>query len=558
MTKRGPGDHILDLYWSGPERRISGLTLRIIGVNAIALIILAFGTVYLGDYQKTLVAAKLEAFQSDAELVAAGISGTLKSESLDEQSALSITKSLLATRSFRMFYGGEKRALLFDAQGRILSDSRHVDPTSEIVLPEPKPELESIRILKKMAGFILQLIPSGEPLPHYPAIPEEAQASAYPNASEALAGKISLSAWLEEDGLVFLSASAPIRRDGKILGALLMTREARDIQEEVTRLWANILRIFIGTLLITVMLSIYLSGTIAAPLRKLARAADSMRAGHSRGSDIPDFSERHDEIGELSVVLRNMTESLWSRMDRIERFAAEVAHELKNPLTSLKSAAETAGRVKKKEDLDKLLSIIVHDADRMSRLISDISAASRLDTELSREALTAVDMNQLAHTLLDSYEPGLERKAVDPKIPGRIVKAGTIILRYTVEGNGAYKVAGIESRLLQVLDNLLSNAISFSPPKGSIAIRLATEERHIILQVEDQGPGIPSGKLEAIFERFYSERPQHEDFGNHSGLGLAICHQIVEAHGGKIYAENIIDNKEKVKGARFTVVLNRL
>lgn len=559
MAKRGPGDQILDLYWSGPERRISGLTLRIIGVNAFALIILAAGVLYLGDYQKTLVAAKLESFQSDAELVAAGVSGALENDAFGAHEAENITQSLFSTRSFRNPYGGEKRAILFDAQGRILTDSARMDPPPRRWPEERKAELESIRILKNMAGFVLRLIPSGEPLPAYP-VPDAgaAEAQDYPGVEEALSGKISLSAWLKEDGLVFLSASAPVRKNDEILGAILMTREARDIQEEVTRLWVNILRIFLGTLFITVLLSIYLSGTIASPLRRLARAADSVRAGHSRGSDIPDFSDRHDEIGELSVVLRHMTEGLWSRMDRIERFAAEVAHELKNPLTSLRSAAETARRVKKKEDLDKLLSIIVHDADRMSRLITDISAASRLDTELSREALTPVDMDALIHTLLDSYEPGLARKSGGHKGPGRIVKAGSIAIRYTAEGTGPFKVAGIESRLLQVLDNLLSNALSFSPAKASIHVRMKAEERQLGVSIEDEGPGIPPGKLESIFERFYSERPRHEDFGNHSGLGLAICKQIVEAHHGRIAAENIKDGKGKVRGARFTFALARL
>ncbi|HRQ60880.1 MAG TPA: HAMP domain-containing sensor histidine kinase, partial [Alphaproteobacteria bacterium] len=295
-----------------------------------------------------------------------------------------------------------------------------------------------------------------------------------------------------------------------------------------------------------------------APLRKLARAAESIRAGRSRAADIPDFSGRFDEIGELSVTLRHMTEALWNRMDRIERFAAEVAHELKNPLTSLKSAAETALRIKKREDLDKLLGIITHDADRMSRLISDISAASRLDTELSREKLAPLDMEVLVHDLLDSYEPGLKRGTAKSKPGGpRIVKAGKIAIRFEPSGNGPFRVLGSEGRLLQVLDNLLSNALSFSPKTGAVVVALKAEGHQVELSVEDQGPGIPDGKLEAIFERFYSERPDHEDFGNHSGLGLSICKQIMEAHGGRIFVENIKGAKGRTQGARFTALLNR-
>lgn len=559
MTKRRAQDQILDLYWGGPERRITGLTVRIIGVNAVALVILVIGMIYLGDYQKTLIAAKLEAFQSDAELVAAGISGTLENDLVTPKEADTIARSVFATRSFLNPYSGEKRLMVFDAQGQTLSDSSKVSMTLPKWPEPPARELKSILILKQMAGFILELIPSGQPLPAYPPIDEtSANGAEYPNVIEALSGKISLSAWLKDDGLIFLSASAPIRHNGKILGALLMTRDARDIQEEIAKVWIDILKVFLGTLVITILLSIYLSGAIANPLRKLARAAEAVRAGHSRGSDIPDLSERRDEIGELSVVLRHMTEALWNRMDKIERFAGDVAHELKNPLTSLKSAAETALRIKKKEDLDKLLGIICHDADRMSRLISDISAASRLDTELSREVFKPIDMPGLVHTLMDSYEPGLERSAKKHKSSGRIVKAGKNAIRFECDNSASLKVAGIESRLLQVLDNLLGNALSFSPKTAAITISLKPRDKQLVLSIEDEGPGIPPGKLESVFERFYSERPQHEDFGNHSGLGLAICKQIVEAHGGKIFAENITNNSGKVTGARFSVVLNRL
>lgn len=558
MSERSKGDQILDLYWSGPERRISGLTLRIIGVNAVALVILIIGVLYLGDYQRTLVSSKLEAFQSDAELVAASISSVMDARGLKEQEAGDIVRNLLSTRSFAAAYGGEKHVMVFEESGGILSDSRTPPLASARISMPPVRELESVKILKNAASFVLGLLPAEEPLPPYPALAGEAKGPDYPGVAEALSGKISLSAWMKEDGLVFLSAAAPIQKNGKILGAILLTRDARDIQHDVSRLWLSILRIFVGTLLITVLLSIYLSGTIADPLRKLARAAESIRAGRSRAADIPDFSGRFDEIGELSVTLRHMTEALWNRMDRIERFAAEVAHELKNPLTSLKSAAETALRIKKREDLDKLLGIIIHDADRMTRLISDISAASRLDTELSREKLAPLDMEELVHSLLDSYQPGLERGINTPKSgEPRIVKAGKIAIRFEPTGSGPFRVLGSEGRLLQVLDNLLSNALSFSPKTGAVVMALKAEGHQVELTVEDQGPGIPDGKLDAIFERFYSERPDHEDFGNHSGLGLSICKQIMEAHNGRIFAENIKGAKGRTQGARFRALLSR-
>jgi two-component system sensor histidine kinase ChvG len=247
-----------------------------------------------------------------------------------------------------------------------------------------------------------------------------------------------------------------------------------------------------------------------------------------------------------------MTHALWERMDTIERFAADVAHELKNPLTSLRSAVETAVIVKKKGDREKLLGIIKHDVERLDRLISDISNASRLDAELSRQELERVDLNALLHSLLNAYRDPLTRKEVSDN--GNIIVFNGVKLRLDL-AFGEVLVWGLDGRLQQVFQNLISNALSFSPANGAIRISVSPDSRFVKVMVEDEGPGIPPGKLETVFERFYSERPQHESYGRHSGLGLSICRQIVTALGGEIYAENITGLGGQIKGARFTVLL---
>jgi two-component system sensor histidine kinase ChvG len=285
----------------------------------------------------------------------------------------------------------------------------------------------------------------------------------------------------------------------------------------------------------------YLAGTIARPIRRLAAAAERVRRDHGRHETIPDFAGRNDEIGDLAESLREMTQALWLRMDAIERFAADVAHEIKNPLTSLRSAVETTVRLRDPEQQRKLLAIIKEDVSRLDRLISDISDASRLDAELSRAEAEPIDLGAMLGTLVNMYEA--------------TAKGGPAI-RLTLPAEGEPLVVnGIEGRLAQVFRNLLANAVSFSPSGGVIAISAARDDGWIAVDIEDDGPGIPAGKEQAIFERFYSERPESEKFGTHSGLGLSISRQIVEAHGGLITAANRPRPDGGVAGARFTVRL---
>jgi len=334
-----------------------------------------------------------------------------------------------------------------------------------------------------------------------------------------------------------------------------MVSDGEDINHALGDAWFNILKIFLLTLFITILLSIYLSGVIARPLRKLASAAENVRKGKLKHTEIPDMSDRKDEIGELSIVLRDMTNALWDRMDTIEAFAADVSHEIKNPLTSLKSAVETAFIVKNKEDMDKLLEIIKHDIERLDRLISDISNASRLDAELSREMFNKIDMKALLRHLLDSYKSPLEREAENSHNSDEALKDG-ILITLDMADHADIFVRGSEGRLIQVFQNIISNAISFAPIKTTIKILVTLKGNRVTIAIEDEGSGIPENQLENVFGRFYSERPEHEKYGQHSGLGLSICKQIITAHNGIIYAENNKDRDGNVIGARFVVILN--
>jgi two-component system, OmpR family, sensor histidine kinase ChvG len=300
-----------------------------------------------------------------------------------------------------------------------------------------------------------------------------------------------------------------------------------------------VLRIALVAATVTIILSLLLAGTIAGPLRRLAAAAERVQTSISSREEIPDFTYRTDEVGHLSRALRSMTSSLYNRIEAIERFAADVAHELKNPLTSLRSAVETLPRAKRDEDRERLNAIIQHDVRRLDRLISDISNASRLDAELARESAEPVDIEKLAEAMV-----AIQRDLAAPRQVNVVLDKR--------QGRLPATAVGHDSRLAQVFNNLIDNAVSFSPAGGTVAVAIRTEEDSITVTVTDEGPGI-RGDTSRIFQRFYTDRPDGEHFGDHSGLGLSISKQIIDAHRGKISA----DNRDDRSGAVFTVVLPR-
>lgn len=551
-------DHLLDLYWGGPERRITGITLRIIGVNAIALLILMFGILYLGQYQNNLINARLETFESELELISAALSEGAVVENAQSDTARIVLQPAQAMVK-RLSQTTRQRIRIFDHDGKLIIDSTKLPDINDPLWANQdfqKRDFQSVEVLKNMAKLIIDLLPDKRTLPPYPETDPQ-NFLTYPDVSDALGGQISLSVWENNNDRIFLSAAAPLFTQRHLGGAVLLTRAGTEIEDDIGRVWIDVLKIFGGTLILTTLLSIYLSGAIARPLKKLAKATEAVRKGQARAGDIPDLSHRHDEIGELSVALRQMTQALWDRMDSIEQFAADVSHELKNPLTSLRSAVETASIVKKSGDRKKLMDIIKHDVERLDRLITDISNASRIDSEMSREAFEKINLRELLSNVLDVYAADpLKRSADKTEGWNREIKTKNALIKFSAMTDEDITIWGLEGRLAQVFQNLLSNALSFTPDKGSISVRVVPLRKKVSITIEDEGPGIPKAKLESIFERFYSERPEGEDYGQHSGLGLSICRQIIEAHGGQIFAENVKDEKGKQGGAHFTVILS--
>ncbi|MBK8174180.1 MAG: stimulus-sensing domain-containing protein [Rhodospirillales bacterium] len=521
---------------------ISPITRRILAVNLLALGFLFAGMLYLDEYRRGLIAAELATMRSEANLFAAAVgesatfadsSGT---EGLIPLMAQQIVRRLIETSHFR--------ARLFNEDGTLVADSLVLGgPGGSVQIEElPAPRTEGQQVKDLLAGYdrILTRLWSCEDLPLY--VENAVQAGRdYPEVMLALSGEAATTVRADANGGMVLSVAVPVQRYKQVLAALMLTKDSTDIDTAVLKVRLDVFKWFLAALAITVLLSIYLAGTIARPILRLAAAAELVRSDRHRRHTIPDFGTRRDEIGRLAAALRDMTQALWLRIDAIERFAADVAHELKNPLTSLRSAVETAARITDPERRQKLMNIILEDVSRLDRLISDISDASRLDAELSRENSAAVDIRRMLAALMDVTESTAMQRQV------------RLIL--DVDHRRGLVVNGVEGRLVQVFRNLIANALSFSPPASAITLKARREGKQVVAEVLDQGPGIPEGLEDDIFQRFYSERPQDEKFGQHSGLGLSISKQIVEAHGGTIVAENRRDPTGRIAGARFVVRL---
>ncbi len=360
-----------------------------------------------------------------------------------------------------------------------------------------------------------------------------------PEVGGALQGKTQSLVRVNHLGETIVSVGVPIQHMMATRGALLLSTQGGDIDRVITSARLAQLRFFMVLAIVMLVLSLSLANTIAEPVRRLADAAERVRRGIRSRQQIPDFTARMDEIGHLSRALRDMTQALYNRLDAIESFAADVAHELKNPLTSLRSALETLPRVNAGQSRDRLIAIMQHDVRRLDRLISDISDASRLDAELTRGEAAPVDVAALLRAVVSMAQDSRGAAArVELSVPVRRGKSAS----------GDYFVLGHDSRLAQVVTNLIDNACSFSEPGGIVRVALErtsarreTEGKeicdYVVVTVEDDGPGIPPHALERIFERFYTDRPS-QGFGQNSGLGLSISRQIVEAHGGRIWACN--------------------
>ena len=549
----------------------SSLTRRIAIFNIAALAALVIGILYLNQFREGLIDAKVQSLLIQGQIIASAVAAsaavetdaiTINPEELIElEAGESLTPSRSSAPSLefpidpervapvlrRLITPTKTRARIYDNDGVLLLDSRHIYTSGQVLRFDlPPPDIQAISWRAWIADKFHALFQPRNLSVYEELGPHEGRA--YPEVVAALEGKPASLVRIAQSGELIVSVGVPVQRFRSVYGALVLSTQGSDIDTIVRAERIAILRTFLVAAGVTLILSILVAGNIAGPVRKLAAAADRVRVRISGRAEIPDFTHRQDEIGHLSGTLRDMTNALYTRIEAIERFAADVAHELKNPLTSLRSAVETLPLAKTDEQRVRLIEIVQHDVRRLDRLISDISDASRLDAELARDDVERFDMAELlnalsriANDILGGDGPEIVLDV--PHSPGR----------------RPLMVNGHEHRLGQVVNNLIDNAKSFSPPDGTIRISARREGNDVVMAVEDDGPGIPDDNLGRIFERFYTDRTTNADlnnaeFGQNSGLGLSISEQIVKAHRGSIRAENRMEGGI-CKGARFIVRL---
>jgi two-component system sensor histidine kinase ChvG len=551
---------------------ISRLTITIFLTNFFGLSVLMGGSLRLSQYRDGLIDAKLEGVRAQAQVIAS-IMASIAAEDAEcdilledgpgAPCQLFLNEERVNSIFTRVWPSFEGRVRVFSTpeaydggpvtrphelllQDRVLRGSSvEVGSLPDIDAPST-PSLVGAFLEDMRDSFVEIFIDNGfRAEASLNTLEDELTRAFNSSAGDPTPGASSLR--YNEEGQVVASVSVPIRKVQAIYG--VVTAEIGGIEQVLAKARGALFSFFFVALIVNIFLSFLLTMTIAGPIRKLAMAADRVRDG-VRGTGrmrIPEFPRRHDEIGELSDSLKSMTQALYDRIETIDSFAADVAHELKNPMTSIRSAIETMDVAKTEESKTKLLNVIKNDVARMDRLITDISNASRLDADLARERREAVDVVKLVRDVVSSYQDDHRTNGV----PVRIMVPRQLESAY---------VFGSASTLSRIFQNLIDNAISFSPRNGSVRVTVAKGRIHngeaTVISVADDGPGIPPESLDSIFKRFYTRRPEGTVFGNNSGLGLAICRQIAESHGGRIWAENRMDaNDQERIGAVFHVVL---
>jgi two-component system sensor histidine kinase ChvG len=507
--------------WRRRGRRFlpgSRLGQLIIGLNLLGLAILIGGALLLNELRRGLVNARIDSLSTQGEFIANVID---RAATRGEPAPLLETERAAETLQL-LFIPHSQRARLFDAKGQLIADSYvAADRVERRTLPPARRP--------------------GDPPPRPPSLnakPGAEQAARTALAREvaiAMKGQLVAGMRMGANGQRVVSVSIPLRHVEAVLGVL--TLEAGDVDQIIAAERRALMPFILMAIAVSLTSSFFLIRMIAQPVRRLARAADRVRLSRARAISLPDLSVRHDELGDLSRALEAMTAAQSERMDAIERFAADVAHEIRNPLTSIRSATETLDLVPDPKSRARLMAILKQDVSRLDRLITDISNASRLDAELSRDPPRPIDMNLLIGELVRLYA-----EAASP---------GAVAIHYQPpESLEPLMISGREGPLSQVLRNLVDNARSFARlgrlgDEGQVRVRALKAGAQVLITVEDDGPGIPPENLETVFERFYTARPKGAAFGGNSGLGLSIARQIIEAHGGKIWAEN------SGEGARF-------
>jgi two-component system sensor histidine kinase ChvG len=529
---------------------VSPLLRRILLVNAVPLVLLVATLLYLDQYQNGLLEAEVGTLREEARIYAGalGESAVRRTDPDNPVLAAEAARPLLRRLTEPT---PNAQARLFAPDGKLVADSRVREGPGGAVemepLSQPAPRDRLADLVTRAYDWILAVLPgqsSGHQVPvgpgpgieWQPDVREELRLDSS-NQSREMPPFIRRT----EDNRLLITVVEPVQNNGHTVGVIQLTREADEVDNSLLAIRMSILSLFGLALGLTVVMSWYLSLTIARPILRLAQAAHGMREGGGRSGTVPGaLLRRRDEIGQLAHALSDSARALWARMDAIERFAADVAHEIKNPLSSIRSAIETLRRIDDPGQQKRLTAIIAEDVMRLDRLISDISDASRVDAELSRIASEKINVAPILALLAEIYDA--TRAPRDPRVVLDVP-------------DGELVVQAVEDRLVQVLRNLVANARSFSPADGQVTLRAHEAGGAVEVAVEDEGPGIPESQLENIFDRFYSERPKGERFGQHSGLGLSISRQIVEALKGRIVAENRRDAAGRVLGARFVIRL---
>ncbi len=544
----------------------SSLSRRIVILNLAGLAALLFGILYLNQFRAGLIDARVQSLLTQGEIIAAAIAGNATvddgaialnpgalvggdgedSPGDGERLSFGINPEQVAPLLRRLIAPAKLRARVYDNDGALVVDSSFLFTRGEAIRPDAlRPGVKPG--LLDQAWRSLRAVFARDDLPRYREL-GATEGRGYPEVVLALAGRSAPVVRVNERGELIVSVAVPVQKARSAIGALLLSTQGGDIDAIIDAERLAILRVFAVASAVMLVLSLLLSGSIAGPVRRLAEAAEKVRGLSKARAEIPDFTDRQDEIGHLSGALRDMTAALYGRIEAIERFAADVAHELKNPLTSLRSAVETMPLARTDDQRRRLLHVINHDVRRLDRLITDIADASRLDAELQREQRESIDVGAILISICSHYNDTAQTDG--PSI--------RLTLERHALGARTFITSGHGGRLARVFTNLIDNARSFSHQGGEIRVCAKREGGVIEITVDDDGPGIAAEPIERIFERFYTDRPESA-FGNNSGLGLSITKQIVEAHRGRIIASNRTisdgDGLPQVAGARFVVRL---
>lgn len=491
------------------------LRQRILAVNLFVVAIFAGGLFYLDSLRTRLTEARVERARAETTMVAHALAG--------------LPRLAWPQMLERLGRDSGARLRVFAPDGRLLADNwASGPPTYEMRNPADEAWYRGVAVWLDNGFDAIVGAPSRPQL-----MRDESRPAVWPEIGAAIrSGRATTEIRRAPEGTPFISAAIPIAPGAE---TLLLTVNARDIRRQVRAERFSLAFAFLATLILAILLSRFLARTIANPLRRLAQAAHRVRLGRAREVDVPTLPERRDEIGLLARALADMTQSLRQRIDATEAFAADVTHELKNPLASLRSAVDSLDRIDDPAAKCQLLDVVRQDVGRLDRLVVDIAEAARLDAELSRARFEPIDLAILIGSLLPTWESRRE----------------DVSIAFARPRLGSAVVMGDESRLARLLDNLVDNAVSFSPEGGLVEIRAGADGESVRISVEDEGSGVPEEAREAIFNRFHSIRPE-ADFGRHSGLGLAIARAIVEGHGGRI---EVGDRRDGGAGARFVVQL---